>query len=124
MIYPLVHNGDGAFAWPAAEVDEIAATIRVILTVLPGQHPRLPDFGNHAALLLFRNPGPGLEERIAALVKNDIETYEPRAQVEAVNPVYDSATSSYRVGITWSPRISSSSGAEQLSITLGLEGVY
>ncbi|MGE5551527.1 MAG: GPW/gp25 family protein [Bacteroidota bacterium] len=123
MLFPLLHNGDGAFAWPATEIEEIAATIRVILTVIPGQHQRLPDFGNHAALLLFRNPGPGLEERISALIKFDIETWEPRAQVDSVVSVYDDTTASYYVEITWSPKISPANTQQRMSISLSPEGV-
>lgn len=118
MRFPLTHDGDGAFIYPTAEIDEIAAVIRVILTILPGQHPRLPDFGNHAALLVFRNAGPGLEEQIAALVKFDIETWEPRARVEEVSVLFDETSAAYRVGIIYSSKLSPAE-RQEMTITLG-----
>lgn len=102
MLYPLQHRGDGAFRYPEGVEDEIASAIRVILTTLPGEHPRLPDFGNHAALVVFRNPGPNLEATIAGLVKYDIERWEPRAKVEEVTATYDYEKALYRVRIVWS----------------------
>ncbi len=102
MLYPLQHRGDGAFRCPESVEDEIASAIRVILTTLPGEHPRLPEFGNHAALVAFRNPGPNLEATIAGLVKYDIERWEPRAQVEEVTATYDYDKALYRVRIVWS----------------------
>lgn len=102
MLYPLEHRGDGAFAYPATEVNEIGTVIRCILTTIPGEHPRLPDFGNHAALVVFRNPGPGLEVMIAGLIKRDIETWEPRARVEDVQATYDYDQALYQVRVLWS----------------------
>lgn len=101
MLYPLNHIGDGAFAYPVNELDEIASVIRCILTTVPGEHPRLPDFGNHAALVVFRNPGPGLETIIAGLVKNDIEDWEPRVKIEEVLAKYDYDQALYRVHVLW-----------------------
>lgn len=102
MQYPLIHRGDGAFLYSLAQADEIEAAIRCIMTVLPGEHPRLPEFGNHAALTVFRNPGGGLEAVIAGLVKWDIETWEPRARVEDVSVTYSHEEAAYRVKILWS----------------------
>lgn len=102
MLYLLEHKGDGAFTYPANEIEEIATVIRCILTVIPGEHQRFPDFGNHAALVVFRNPGPGLEDVIAGMVKRDIETWEPRARVEDTQVTYDYNQALYRVHILWS----------------------
>jgi len=97
--YPLQHFGDGAFAYPDDELREVAASIECILTTLPGQHPRLPEFGNHAALVVFNNPTPELAETVKAMVKRDIETWEPRAKVTEVEAYYREDTASYIVRI-------------------------
>lgn len=99
MQYPLQHSGDGAFAYPDDILKEVAAAIMVILTTLPGEHPRIPDFGNHVALLLFNNPPEELDETVKAMVKNDIETWEPRAQVTDVETYFDTATATYIVRV-------------------------
>ncbi|MDI3548120.1 MAG: Baseplate wedge protein gp25 [Halanaerobiales bacterium] len=119
MQYPLVHMGDGAFAYPVNEIDEIASVIRCILTTIPGEHPRLPDFGNHAALVVFRNPVPGLESTITGLVKRDIEGWEPRAKVEEVTAVYDYDQAMYRVQVLWSAPGSGIKEPQEATTTLG-----
>ncbi len=122
MLYPLQHRGDGAFQYPADVVEEIAAAIRVILTTIPGEHPRLPEFGNHAALVVFRNPGPDLEAMIAmiaGLIKYDVENWEPRAKVEEVTATYDYDSSSYRVKIIWSSPEIGLRETRETEVTLG-----
>jgi phage baseplate assembly protein W len=119
VLYPLQHRGDGAFQYPADVAEEIAAAIRVILTTLPGEHPRLPEFGNHAVLVVFRNPGPKLEAMIAGLVKYDIERWEPRAKVEEVTVTYDYESATYRVRILWSAPDVGLREARATEITLG-----
>ncbi|WP_422448169.1 GPW/gp25 family protein [Thermoanaerobacterium sp. DL9XJH110] len=119
MLYPLQHRGDGAFQYPANVVEEIAAAIRVILTTIPGEHPRLPEFGNHAALVVFRNPGPDLEAMIAGLVKYDIESWEPRAKVEEVTATYDYESASYRVRVLWSAPEAGLRETRETEVTLG-----
>lgn len=119
MLYPLNHIGDGAFAYSANEIDEIASVIRCILTIVPGEHPRLPHFGNHAALVVFKNPGPGLEAIIAGLVKRDIEDWEPRAKVEDVTAIYDYDQALYRVRVLWSAPQVGMRDAQEIVTTLG-----
>lgn len=102
MLYPLQHRGDGAFFYAGDVLEEIAASILVILTTVPGEHPRLPDFGNHAALFVFRNPGVRLERLIKGTIKDDIERWEPRAKVEEVKATYNYDDASYTVSIYWS----------------------
>ncbi|WP_162991151.1 GPW/gp25 family protein [Biomaibacter acetigenes] len=119
MLYPLQHRGDGAFQYPANVVEEIAAAIRVILTTIPGEHQRIPEFGNYAALLVFNNPGPDLEATISGLVKYDIENWEPRAKVEEVTTTYDYDSSSYRVKIIWSSPEIGLKETRETEVTLG-----
>lgn len=119
MQYPITHRGDGAFLYPLLLADEIESAIRCILTTLPGEHPRLPDFGNHAALTVFRNPGGGLETVIAGLVKWDIETWEPRARVEDVSVAYNDEEAAYRVKILWSTPDSGIRDMREVLATIG-----
>lgn len=102
MLFPLQHRGDGDYLYAWDVLEEIAASILVILTTVPGEHPRLPDFGNHAALFVFRNPGTRLESLIEGTVKDDIERWEPRAKVEEVKATYNYDDASYTVSIYWS----------------------
>ncbi|HHY67837.1 MAG TPA: GPW/gp25 family protein [Alicyclobacillus sp.] len=119
MLYPLQHRDDGAFRPPTDVIEEIDTAIRVIMTTLPGEHPRLPDFGNHAALLVFRNPGPKLEAMIAGLVKYDIKRWEPRAKVDEVDVTYNYKDASYQIRILWSAPASGLQEKRETVVTVG-----
>lgn len=101
MKYPINHNDDGNFELPNDELNEIENVIRCILTTIPGQHPRLPDFGNHALPIIFGNPGQGIENHISGFVRYDIERWEPRVKVYGISTVFDYEKACYVVNIEW-----------------------
>lgn len=119
--YPMEHSEDGNFTAPGNDEAEVETVIRVILDTIPGQHPRLPEFGNHAIPLLFENPGPGCEAQISGFLKHDIERWEPRVKVLGVDSVFDYNKALYHVTVTWIIPGSGRTSARQISIALGGE---
>jgi phage baseplate assembly protein W len=103
MNFPLEHDQDGGFVYSEDIVEEIRAAIFCILHVLPGEHPRDLEFGNHAALIVFKNPTPGLESMIPGLIKRDIENNEPRAAIDEkdVTAVFDYDSGTYLIDFYW-----------------------
>ena len=101
MMYELEHRGDGNFRLPANEMEEIGTVVKCILTTVPGQHPRLPEFGNHSMPVVFDNPGDEMEDQIEGFLKYDIERWEPRVKIGNVNTTFDYDRGKYIADIPW-----------------------
>ena len=85
--------------------DDIERSIRLILVTAPGERVMRPQFGCRIWELLFEPVSPNLLGQIAHAVDLALAQWEPRIEVEEVDPQPDPDDPSLvRIGITFRTR--------------------
>lgn len=98
------------------EEEEIAQSIRMILTTQKGERPMRPEFGTHLSSYLFAGRDSTTNTRIRQEVLSALETWEPRiegVEVTVEQPPEEGTLLlhvSYRIKATGAP------GRETLSL--------
>jgi phage baseplate assembly protein W len=88
------------FSWPLTvdhtgsikltnTAEDIERSMRIVLMTAPGERVMRPRFGCKIWDLLFEPVTPGLMGLIAQAVQQAVGQWEPRVDVEEVNPVQD-----------------------------------
>jgi phage baseplate assembly protein W len=60
--------------------DDIAQSIKIILSTRKGERVMRPEFGSELYAFLFENDGYTLRSRIAGTVKDALDLWEPRVE--------------------------------------------
>lgn len=94
-----LHPNTGDLAKVVNE-DSVKSSIKNIILTRKGERFYNSDFGSDIYSLLFENISPQMEEHMTTLIRNAIETNEPRARIVniVVTPVIAGDESAY--GIT------------------------
>lgn len=82
--------------------DVIKQSIKAIISTIPGERVRLPEFGSYVYAMLFEPMSPSTARAIARSIETAIERFEDRVTINQidVNPDYDNST--YHVQINYS----------------------
>ncbi|MCX6218597.1 GPW/gp25 family protein [Spirosoma sp.] len=64
--------------------DDIASSLEILLTTMPGERVMLPDFGCNMAELIFENLDTTTKTLLADKIESAILYYEPRIDLEKV----------------------------------------
>jgi phage baseplate assembly protein W len=78
LAFPIVADGATGRIAMAEYEDDIAQSIRIILSTRKGERVMRPEFGSGLHAFLFENDGYTLRSRIADAVKDALELWEPR----------------------------------------------
>src|SRR4051795_8732994 len=93
-------------------VEEIDAAIRMILSTVPGERVMRPDFGCSMWDQLFEPVSASTLGLIEQSVREALDRWEPRIDLEKVEAVGDRATGVVRIGIAY--RIRATNGSRNL----------
>ncbi len=91
--FPLRTDATGGIALVARE-REIEEAIRLILGTAPGERPMRPEFGCRIHDEVFAPVSAGSAGRIAQYVREALERWEPRVEVNDVAVTVDAADAS------------------------------
>jgi hypothetical protein len=86
--FPLRTSMTGAFAL-VSDDREIAEAIRIILGTSVGERPMRPEFGSRIAEFVFDEADAATAARLAFAVREALERWEPRIDLDAVNVTVD-----------------------------------
>lgn len=81
--FPVRTDATGSIALVRGE-REIADSIRLILSTAPGERPTRPEFGCAVHDLVFAPADAATAGRIVYAVRNALERWEPRIQVQDI----------------------------------------
>lgn len=108
--FPLRVDATGGIATVGGE-REIEESIRLILGTAPGERPMRPEFGCAAHDYVFAPTDGATAGRIADAVRDALERWEPRIEVDQVAVAYDEVDAGvlyldihYRISSTNNPR--------------------
>lgn len=86
--FPLRTSVTGAMALVADE-REVAEAIRIILGTSIGERPMRPEFGSRIYEFVFDEADAATASRLAFAVREALERWEPRIDLDAVNVTVD-----------------------------------
>ncbi|MCK9485693.1 MAG: GPW/gp25 family protein [Dehalococcoidia bacterium] len=87
----------------AGGVDEVEASMRMILLTAPGERVMRPEFGCRAWDYLFQPLNPNTMGMIETAVEEALQRWEPRVTIEGVTAVEDGGrTGTVSVQVTYS----------------------
>ena len=86
--YPLRTSMTGSIALVSDE-REVAEAIRLILGTAVGERPMRPEFGSRIYDFVFDEADAGTASRLAYAVREALERWEPRIELDAVNVTVD-----------------------------------
>jgi uncharacterized protein len=90
-------------------IDNINASIDMILNTPRGSRPLSPDFGSDLYRFIFRSADPSLREEIEQSVRTTLLANEPRIKVDQVNiQLTNDAASTVMVAVTYTVRSTNS----------------
>lgn len=97
-------------------VDAVKLAVRNIVLTNKYERLRKPTFGVGIRDYLFENFSPELKTNLETMIKDQIETYEPRAKIEKIEIIETPEQNALEVSILFYCIMSQSS--ERLDITL------
>ena len=82
--------------------DAIKQSIKTILSTIPGERVRLPDFGSRVYSLLFEPMDEDTAEEIRDSIEDALATYENRIRLRRVNVFPNFDSNYYEIEIIYS----------------------
>jgi phage baseplate assembly protein W len=88
---------------PLKNEDAIKRAVRSLILTNKYERPYAPNYGGNITALLFENFTPALAVEIKERIKDIMTTYEPRAEVEAIDVTQNDDQNELRISIVFRP---------------------
>ncbi|MFI5891576.1 GPW/gp25 family protein [Actinoplanes sp. NPDC051513] len=98
--FPAAINRNGSVRLVTG-TEEVDAAIRMILSTVPGERVMRPDFGCAMWQLLFAPLTSGTLGLIEQYVRESIERWEPRVEIEGVQAIGEQETGTVHITVAY-----------------------